>query len=162
MQKSVRNISTGSRYLLETSLITLCVLAAAPSHAGQEVAEIPFFNAPPGTAALGGGVRLGQSIYRAFDNDDQRQYDLIPLYLYNGKYLFARGTAGGVHFVNRDNIQLNLLFQFRFNKLDPDRNAFYEGIETRRQPKKEGSIVITLSVIRSRYISKGQTPLFPR
>jgi len=133
VQKSVRNISTGSRYLLETSLITLCVLAAAPSHAGQEVAEIPFFNAPPGTAALGGGVRLGQSIYRAFDNDDQRQYDLIPLYLYNGKYLFARGTAGGVHFVNRDNIQLNLLFQFRFNKLDPDRNAFYEGIETRRQ-----------------------------
>ena len=124
-------------------LMPLCLLAAAPSHAGQEVAEIPFFNAPPGTAGLGGGLRLGQSLYRAFDNDDQRQYDLIPLYLYNGKYLFARGTAGGVHFVNRDNIQLNLLFRFRFNKLDPDRNAFYEGIETRHQ-SVDGGIELRL------------------
>ena len=72
---------------------------------GQEVAEIPFFHAPTGSAALGGGIRTGQSPYLASDNEDQRQADLIPLYLYNGRRLFARGTAGGVHFVKKETFE---------------------------------------------------------
>ena len=75
-----------------------------PAYAQYEVAEIPFFNAPAGTAALGGGVRLGQDLYIATDNEDQRQYDLVPLYLYNGKYLFFRGTAGGLHLFKTDSV----------------------------------------------------------
>jgi hypothetical protein len=75
----------------------LSALLLAGTATAQEVAEIPFFNAPPGTAALGGGVRFGQSPYRASDNEDERQLDLVPLYLYEGKYLFARGVSGGVH-----------------------------------------------------------------
>lgn len=114
-------------------LVATGVLAASTSALAQEVANIPFFNTPPGTAALGGGLRAGTSTYRAFDSDDQRQLDLIPLYLYNGKFLFARGTSGGIHFINRDNFEFNLLGQFRFQELDPDRNAFYAGIEKRRQ-----------------------------
>jgi len=106
---------------------------AVPARAGQEVADIPFFDAPPGSTALGGGLRLGQSLYRAFDNDDQRQYDLIPLYLYNGEHLFFRGTAGGLHLVNRDGLEINAFGRYRFQKLDPDRNAFYEGLSKREQ-----------------------------
>ena len=125
--------------ILRQSLLAIVLVAMTrPLVAGQEVAEIPFFNAPPGTAALGAGMRLGQSLYRAVDNEDQRQFDLIPLYLYNGKWIFARGTAGGVHFLNRDTFEFNLLFRYRFNKLDPDRNEFYAGMESRQQTVEGG------------------------
>ena len=80
---------------LRAILIVVCT-GMVPAYAQYEVAEIPFFNTPEGTAALGGGIRLGQDMYKAFDDSsDQRQFDLVPLYLYNGKYLFFRGTAGG-------------------------------------------------------------------
>ena len=73
-------------------LIIASIICATNNSLAQEVAEIPFFSAPPGSAALGGGLRFGQCPYFASDNEDQRQIDLIPLYLYEGKYLFARGT----------------------------------------------------------------------
>jgi len=124
--------------LIRDAAIGLLALAAWPAHAQYEVAEIPFFYTPKGTAALGGGIRLGQDLYLATDNEDQRQFDLVPLYLYNGKYLFFRGTAGGLHVFSNDRFELNLMGRYRFQKLDPDRNAFYEGIEERRQTVDAG------------------------
>jgi len=114
------------------AIILIAMLLGSQINA-QEVAEIPFFHAPDGTAALGGGIRFGQSPYLATDNEDQRQADLIPMYLYEGKYLFARGTAGGVHFIKNDNWEFNLLARYRFQSLDPDSNVFYEGLEKRKQ-----------------------------
>ena len=117
-------------------------LASAVIFAGtvsaQEVAEIPFTNAPPGTAALGGGFRLGQSPYLASDNEDERQLDLVPLYLYEGKYLFARGVSGGVHLFRNDAIELNLYARYRFQKLDPDSNEYFAGLEKREQTLDAG------------------------
>ncbi len=81
-----------------------CTLLLAIIVRGQEVAEIPFFDAPEGTVGLGGGIRGGQSPYFATDNEDQRQKDLIPLYLYQGKYVFFRGAVGGIHFVRNENV----------------------------------------------------------
>ena len=115
------------RRVLSLSLLSM-VLAAMPARA-QDVAEIPLFNAPDGTAALGGGLRFGQSPYLAPDNEDQRQVDLIPMYLYEGRYLFARGTQGGLHIIRNDLWELNLLLRYRFQKLDPDSNSFYQGLE---------------------------------
>jgi outer membrane protein len=119
-------------------LLAMLVVLYVPTASGQEVAEIPFFNAPEGTTALGGGIRTGQSPYRATDNEDQRTNDLIPLYLYNGKWLFARGTAGGLHFVNNDSFEFNLLAKYRFQKLDPDSNVYYEGLNERKQSLDAG------------------------
>lgn len=119
-----------------TIAITLCFAAFAAS--GQEVADIPFFSAPSGTAALGGGLRFGQNPYLASDNEDQRQLDLIPLYLYNGKYLFARGTAGGIHVARNDSFEFNVYAKYRFQKLDPSSNSFYEGLEKREQSVDAG------------------------
>ena len=113
--------------------IGVALFCAYPAHAQYEVAEIPFFNTSPGTTGLGGGLRLGQDLYRAVDNEDTRQIDLVPLYLYNGRFLFARGTAGGVHLFRNDNVQFNVLARYRFQQLDPDRNEFYEGIIKRKQ-----------------------------
>ncbi len=127
--------------ILSGSLVLF--LLFAPPAKSQEVAEIPFFNAPDGTAALGAGIRLGQSPYFASDNDDERQFDLIPLYLYEGKYVFFRGTAGGVHFVNNDNWEVNFYGRYRFQKLDPDRNEFYEGIDERKQTLDAGIQVLS-------------------
>ena len=114
-----------------------------PARAQYEVADIPFFNTPKGTAALGGGVRLQQDLYFAPDNEDQRQFDLVPLYLYNGKYLFFRGTAGGVHIFSSDNFELNLMGRYHFQKLDPGRNAFYDGME-KRQQSLDGGVELRL------------------
>ena len=99
----------------------------------QEVTEIPLFNAPHGTTSLGGGIRFGQSPYFAATSDDYRQMDLIPMYLYEGRYFFARGTSGGLHIVNTDQWELSLLLKYRFQKLDPDRNEIYAGLEKRDQ-----------------------------
>ena len=99
----------------------------------QEVAEIPLFNAPPGTAALGGGIRGGQSPYFAIDNEDQRRLDLIPLYLYEGQHVFFRGVTGGVHLYKSADFELSVLGKYRFQNLDPDRNEFYQGVDERRQ-----------------------------
>jgi outer membrane protein len=110
--------------------ITFIGLSAAEA---QEVTEIPLFNAPWGTASLGGGLRGGPSPYLATDNEDQRQLDLIPLYLYEGKHFFVRGTSGGLHLVNRDAFELSVLLKYRFQKLDPDSNVFYQGLDERKQ-----------------------------
>ncbi len=114
-------------------LIAASIFCVASTASAQEVAEIPFFSATPGTAALGGGLRSGQSPYFASDNEDQSQVDLIPLYLYEGRYLFLRGTAGGVHVLRNDTFEFNVLTRYRFQRLDPDSNVFYEGLEERKQ-----------------------------
>jgi outer membrane protein len=123
-----------------TALLTavLCLGLVAASGRAQEVTDIPFWDQPAGSAGLGGGLRFGQSPYLAVDNEGQRELDLIPLYLYEGKYVFARGAVGGVHFVNSDEFELNAFIRYRFQKLDPDRNAFYEGLDERRQTVDAG------------------------
>ena len=114
------------------------ILLMANNIAAQEVAEIPFFSASPGAAALGGGLRVGQSPYFASDSDDERRVDLVPLYLYEGKYLFARGSSGGIHVLKSEGLELNLYTRYRFQKLDPDSNVFYEGLDEREQTLDAG------------------------
>jgi len=119
-------------------LAGVTLLLASNTAVAQEVTEIPFFNAPEGSTALGGGIRFGQSPYLASDNEDQSQLDLVPLYLYEGKYLFVRGTGGGLHLVNTDKWEVNLYTRYRFQKLDPDSNEFYQGLEERKQTLDAG------------------------
>ncbi|MGI9200508.1 MAG: MipA/OmpV family protein [Woeseiaceae bacterium] len=130
---TVKIIKTTTACLLGASVLCVASLASA-----QEVAEIPFSNAPTGSAALGGGLRGGQSLYFATDSEDEVQLDLVPLYLYEGKYLFARGTSGGIHLLKRNGFEFNLYTRFRFQKLDPDSNEYYEGLEERKQTLDAG------------------------
>jgi outer membrane scaffolding protein for murein synthesis (MipA/OmpV family) len=122
-----------------TRLVCLActVLFLTPAES-QEVGEIPFFDATPGTAGLGGGIRFGQNLYLSNDSDDQSGLDLIPLYLYEGKYLFFRGTAAGMHIVKNESFELNLYTKYRFQELDPDWHSFYEGLNYREQTLDAG------------------------
>jgi hypothetical protein len=56
--------------MLTARLVAVLLLAVGPASA-HEVADIPFFSAPPGSSALGGGLRLGQSLFRETDNEEQ-------------------------------------------------------------------------------------------
>ena len=117
-------------------LASVLVLAGVAS--AQEVAEIPFSSSPLGTAALGGGLRISQSPYLPSDNGDQFQLDLVPLYHYEGKIVYARGIAAGVHLVRNDSVELNLFARFRFQKLDPTSNEYYAGLDERKQSLDAG------------------------
>ncbi len=119
-----------------TGLVLLLVTLSA--RAQYEVAEIPIFDAPKGTAALGGGLRLGRDLYLESDNDEIRRFDLVPLYLYNGKFVFFRGTSGGIHLVSNGRLELNLLGRYRFNQLDPGRSEYYDGMDKRKQTVDAG------------------------
>lgn len=123
------------RTVAYSGLLTL--LLAVPV-AAQEVTQIPFFHADPGSAALGGGIRGGRSPYFENTNDELRQIDLIPLYLYEGRWLFAHGTAAGVHMINNDVFQFDVFARWRFQGLKAEINEFYEGIEERKQTLDAG------------------------
>jgi outer membrane scaffolding protein for murein synthesis (MipA/OmpV family) len=104
------------------------VLASAPA-AAQEAARIPITDAPPGTSALGGGVRAGSSPFE----DANAELDLVPLYLYEGKWLFAHGTSAGAHFYRDKRFSFDGLVRYRFLNLDRDDDDSLEGLREREQ-----------------------------
>lgn len=114
-------------------VILIAILGVVNVHA-QEVARLPIVYAPPGTVGIGGGIRTGQSPYVGSERDQ----DLIPLYLYEGKYLFAHGTSFGVHLFRNDKVTFDLFSSYRFQKLDPDNNPYLEGMDKRKQTLDAG------------------------
>ena len=121
-------------------IIAACFLliVAIPAQAGQELARIPFINAPPGTAGLGGGIRFGNNPYISSGESEETALDLIPLYLYEGKYLFAHGTSLGVHLINNDKFSLSAVAAWRFQQLDPSTDPIFDGLERRHQTLDAG------------------------
>jgi outer membrane scaffolding protein for murein synthesis (MipA/OmpV family) len=134
MTYEVAKTKAASRLVFVAVVLSGAMLPAA----AQEVAVIPFVNTPAGTTGLGGGLRFGQTLYRDADNEEQRRTDLVPLYLYNGKRLYAHGTSGGVHVFDTGTIRFNALARYRFTKLDPSSNAYYSGLSKRRQTLDAG------------------------
>ena len=85
--------------------------------ADNQVTQIPFADSSPGTVGLGLGIRNGASPYRYVDsissleNDNVR--DMMPLYLYEGKYLFFHGTRAGIHLWD-EGVSIDAVAQYRF------------------------------------------------
>jgi outer membrane scaffolding protein for murein synthesis (MipA/OmpV family) len=109
----------------------LLLFSYLPAHAAQEVARIPFINAPSGTAGLGGGFRFGNSPYISSGENTETALDLIPLYLYEGEYLYAHGTSGGIHIIKNENFTFSALARLRFQQLDPDTDPLLAGLNER-------------------------------
>ncbi len=118
-------------------LVGLLCCATAPVRADLGVTEIPIVDAPPGTAGLGFGIRGGTSPYVGIDNvssmENDNDTDLVPLYLYEGKFLFSHGTSAGVHVVNTDRFGVDLLAKYRFDRLESDADIFFAGLDDREQ-----------------------------
>ena len=107
----------------------LGLLFLAATAAGSDVMRIPIIDAPPFTPALGGGLRLSTSPYV----EDDSSFDLVPLYLYEGRYLFAHGTEFGAHLFRDQTFSLDAIARYRFTRLDTDESDFLEGLDERRQ-----------------------------
>jgi len=105
--------------------------ASMGARAAQEVARIPIVDAPAGTPSLGAGFRLGSSPY--VGEADENSADLVPLYLYEGKYVFAHGTSGGVHIFRNELFSFDALLQYRFQRLDPGDVPERAGLREREQ-----------------------------
>jgi MipA family protein len=129
------------RALLRGALPALALLAvAAPAVADQELARIPFFNAPPGTTGLGGGFRFGNNPYISSGESEEVPLDLIPMYLYEGKYLYSRGTSGGVHLFKNEKFSFDAMVRWRFQQLDPSKDSIFDGLNRRRQTLDGGFV----------------------
>jgi outer membrane scaffolding protein for murein synthesis (MipA/OmpV family) len=107
------------------------------SLADSEVTRIPIIDAPPGTVGLGFGFRLSTNPYLEGDQsselEQETQLDLVPMYLFEGKHLFAHGTSFGVHMYKNEHFMADLLARYRFDRLDPDSNAYFDGLQKREQ-----------------------------
>lgn len=111
-------------------LVLFTSLAGSPAYAAFEVTRIPVDHLPDGTPGLGGGIRVTRDVYLGRERDP----DLVPLYLYEGKWLFANGTSAGIHLLNNDEFFFNLIGRYRFNKLIPeDYDEIPDDLSTRRQ-----------------------------
>jgi outer membrane protein len=119
--------------LLAKATLACCLIVATSAFAGQEVTELSFSSWPTGSAGLGGALHIRQNVYRPADTVSDWPIDLVPLLLYKGKHVFSRGTAAGVHVLNKHAVELNLLARVRFDNLDPGDSVFYEGVEAREQ-----------------------------
>lgn len=115
-------------------LIAAVLMSFVSSTNAQQVGRIPIIDAPPGTPGLGGGIRFSSDYY----DNDSGDADLVPLYLYEGKHLYAHGTAFGVHLFNNNTFQLDLETRYRFTSLETEDDLLLEGLEEREQTWEGG------------------------
>lgn len=116
-------------------------LGPAVGAADTQITHIPFADAPSGSVGLGAGRRFGDSPYKFIETvssiENEKVSDLVPLYLYEGKYLFSHGTQAGVHIL-KGRLNLDLIAQYRFDRLETQANEFYQGVSERRQTVESG------------------------
>ncbi len=119
-------------------LVLSCLAASAPpAYAVNPVTEIATGDIPRGTLGLGFGWRFGQSPYAGIDDisskETEEDSDLLPFYLYEGKFLFAHGSTAGVHLFDTGTFSADALIAYRFDRLEPERNDDFASIEEREQ-----------------------------
>jgi outer membrane scaffolding protein for murein synthesis (MipA/OmpV family) len=80
-------------------------------------------------------MRFTTSVYE----DQYGESDLVPLYLYEGDYLYAHGTRYGAHLFRNEHFELNLEAKYDFGELQVDGDdAFYDTVEERDQTWEGG------------------------
>ena len=105
---------------------------AAPA---QEAARTPIVDADPGTPGIGGGIRVGSGPYSGAETE----FDLIPLYLFEGKWFYSHGTEMGLHLYRNKRFTFNVFARYRFLKLDPGDDPSLAGLLRREQTTEAGA-----------------------
>lgn len=115
----------------------LGMLAAAGAVAGNPVTEVHGVRLPPGSLAIGVGFRFGDSPYRGIDDlgsdFSSADFDTFPFYYFEGERLFAHGSTGGLHLFGGETFKLDAILDYRFDRLEPQRDSFFRTVEPRRQ-----------------------------
>ncbi|MDO6824931.1 MipA/OmpV family protein [Marinobacter sp. 1_MG-2023] len=117
------------------------LLLSSSLEADNQVTQIPFADTPAGTVGLGAGLRFGRSPYRGVESlsslENENNADRVPLYLYEGEYLFSHGTRAGLHLWD-DSFRVDAVVQYRFDRLEPETSDFYRTVEKRSQTLEGG------------------------
>ncbi|MFU8817553.1 MAG: MipA/OmpV family protein [Pseudomonadales bacterium] len=117
-------------------MAALLMLALAP-RADASHADTVIGHPAPGSIGAGFSIRHGNDIYRNVSdiasNESGLRSDLLPLFLYEGKRVFARGALAGVHLQQRPGVAVDLVARYRFDRLEPSRDPFFAGMQERRQ-----------------------------
>lgn len=112
-------------------------VAGMPAQAVNPVTEITTGDLAPGTLGLGFGWRFGDSPYRGIDDisskETEQDSDLLPFYYYEGKVLFAHGSTAGLHLFDTGTFSADALLAYRFDRLEPERDPFFDGVNEREQ-----------------------------
>ena len=128
--------STSRPGIALAAVALLPTLFAAPgAHGGNPVTEIRADGIRTGTVGLGMGWRWGDSPYRGIQDIgsivNDNEYDLMPFYYYEGKFLFARGSTAGVHLLDRNGFRLDAILDYRFDRLEANKRDFFRTVEDR-------------------------------
>jgi outer membrane scaffolding protein for murein synthesis (MipA/OmpV family) len=115
--------------MIRRAALSGALLLVAVTCRATEVTNIPIIEAPPGTPALGGGIRLSSNPLAA----DMDTWDLVPLYLYEGRRLFAHGTEFGAYLYRDDLFTVAAFGRARFTSVKAGDNPLLADLEDRRQ-----------------------------
>ena len=119
------------------AIFILLSTASTISLATNPVTEIAAGDIPSGTLGLGFGWRWGDSPYKGIGDissmETDENSDVLPFYFYEGKYLFAHGSTAGIHVLDTGTFSVDALLAYRFNRLEPERDDYFEGVNEREQ-----------------------------
>jgi outer membrane protein len=117
-------------------------VVALPLSAANPVTEIHARDIPKGTVGLGAGWRWGDSPYVGIDHIGSiyhdGDYDLLPFYYFEGKWLYSHGSTAGIHLVENDVFRLDAVLSYRFDRLEADADEFFYTVEDREQTLESG------------------------
>lgn len=128
-------------------MLLLTLLAAPEAWSDWLLTQTPFHDLEPGSVGIGYAARFGQSPYEGLDNIgstyNEYRYDLVPLYLYEGKRFFSHGTEWGIHLLDPDGFNIDLIARYRFDQLQAEATDFFAGMDDRDQ-SVDGGVAATL------------------
>ncbi|MDP2450962.1 MAG: MipA/OmpV family protein [Polaromonas sp.] len=101
--------------LLGAALLAAGGLVSLPAHANTD--PLSDLLGAPGSAGLGFAVRAEQSPYVGGGT----RYDLLPLYLYEGKRVFLHGSRAGLKLFDEETQRVDLFLDQRFEGYADDR-----------------------------------------
>ena len=126
------------RLLLPATLAAFSMLVmAGRALANDPMNTVYLGDVEEGFRALGFGWRFGNGPYAATDTQlsefSRNKQNTLPFYYYEGRHLFANGASFGAHLWKPGDLELDALFSFRFDRLEPEASEFYDGVIGRRQ-----------------------------
>jgi len=100
----------------------------------QEIYRTGIVDYPDGTPGLGGAVYIGTDNYLGEKTD----HDQLPLFLYEGKRVFADGNSLGFKFVSSDSFSFGVLARARGQSVDTSEISDLTGITARKSTLEAG------------------------